>query len=298
MIGLATALHYFADDAAPAHRLADALSVPAHLIHIHRFPDGESLPTVAPAGDVALLYRSLDQPEPKLFPTALAADALRRHGASEVVMVAPYLPYMRQDALFELGQSLSQSVFARFITAHFDRLITVDAHLHRTKNLAELFAPMPASNLRSTSALAAWLRESRRVPDLIIGPDEESEPWVRSLAEALQLSWLTLRKVRRGDATVEVTADRPIPGHGQRVLIVDDICSTGSTLVQSVELVRQAGPAELNVYVTHALFGATVSQTLKDAGAGLIFSSDSVDHDTNAVMLASTLADELQRPGY
>ncbi|MCC6735424.1 MAG: ribose-phosphate diphosphokinase [Bauldia sp.] len=293
MTGAAATLHHFVEDALPAGRLAGALGIPASPIRFHSFPDGESLPTVAVPGEIALVYRSLDRPDAKLFPLALAADALRRRDAREIVLVAPYLPYMRQDTVFQPGQPLSQSVFARFIAAHFDRLVTVDAHLHRTRSLAGLFAPMPAANLRSTPALAAWLRGEGRVPDLIVGPDEESEPWVRSIAEALHRPWLTLQKVRHDDATVTVTAGPGMDAVGRRVLLVDDICSTGGTLLEAMKTVGRAHPAELLVYVTHALFGEAVGRRLGEAGASLVFSSDSVAHDTNAVPLAGILAEEL-----
>ena len=225
-----------------------------------------------------------------MFPLALAADALRRSGATRVILVAPYLPYMRQDIVFAPGQPISQRVLARFLATSFDRVVTVDAHLHRTTSLGELFAPVPADDIASTPALAEWINSNGPPPDLIVGPDEESEPWVRAIGEAIGAPWMTMQKVRRGDATVEVTLgqDELQVAHG-RVLLVDDICSSGGTLSQAITVLKRAGAADILVYVTHALFGADVEASLRAAGAKLVVSSDSVPHRSNAIALCDVL---------
>ncbi|MCA3750266.1 MAG: ribose-phosphate pyrophosphokinase-like domain-containing protein, partial [Phenylobacterium sp.] len=123
-------VHAFPDEAGPAGRFADALGLPLNLIRPHAFPDGESRPTVtATAGSAAILYRSLARPDGRLMPLLLAADALRRAGATRVDLVAPYLPYMRQDRVFTPGEPLSQAVMGRVLSEAFDRILTLEAHL-------------------------------------------------------------------------------------------------------------------------------------------------------------------------
>ena len=101
----------FADYAAPAQRLADRLRVPCAQVTVHRFPDGESRVTVpVPLPARVALCRSLDRPNDKLVETILAAAAARKHGAHAVTLVAPYLPYMRQDAEFTPGDAVSQRI--------------------------------------------------------------------------------------------------------------------------------------------------------------------------------------------
>jgi ribose-phosphate pyrophosphokinase len=97
-------LLHFDDESALAASLAQALAVPAAVITRHRFPDGESrltLPPVLPAE--VLLLRGLHQPNEKLAELAIAAPTARALGAQRLLLVAPYLAYMRQDMAFHPG---------------------------------------------------------------------------------------------------------------------------------------------------------------------------------------------------
>lgn len=295
MTGSRPVLHYFDDDAPAGLALAEELGVAAAPIAVHRFPDGETLPRVQAPAPLAIVYRALDRPDAKLFPLALAADALKQGGARRIVLVAPYLPYMRQDAVFAPGEPISQRVLAGFLKTQFDRVVTVDAHLHRTRSLELLLAPAEGDDLASTPALATWIGTTGRRPDLVVGPDEESATWVHAIAEALGSPWLTMRKVRRGDTAVEVVLAEPGAVSGRRVLLVDDICSSGGTLRQAVRMLRSAGALDVTAYVTHALFGPEVTAALKAAGASLVISSDSIAHTSNAVPLREVLAGALKR---
>jgi len=291
----AATLHYFAEDATAAVALAEALGLSSATIRVHRFPDGESLPVVRAPAELAVVYRTLDRPDAKLFPLMLAADALRRAGARRIVLVAPYLPYMRQDAVFAPGEPVSQRVLADLLKASFDRVVTVDAHLHRTRRLDHLLAPAEGEDLASTPALATWVGATGLRPDIVVGPDEESAPWVRAIAEAIGAAWLTMRKVRHGDTAVEIVMDAAASVVGRRVLLVDDICSSGGTLRQAVRVLRNAGASDIVAYVTHALFGNEVAAALAAEGARQVVSSDSIAHASNAVPLRDVLAAALKR---
>ena len=101
----------FPDYDRQASALAKALNAPYRLIELHRFPDGESQLRLPPAlpGQV-VLCRSLDRPNGKLVELLLAAGCARQLGASQLILVAPYLCYMRQDAAFHPGEAVSQAI--------------------------------------------------------------------------------------------------------------------------------------------------------------------------------------------
>ena len=92
-----------------------ASGVPLHEIALHRFPDGELRVTVGAAAATTIIYASLDQPNDKLIALLFAAEALRRGGAKRLVLVAPYLCYMRQDAAFHAGEAISQQVIGALL---------------------------------------------------------------------------------------------------------------------------------------------------------------------------------------
>ena len=95
--------------------LAARLGVPFHEIAVHAFPDGEIGVTVGPGSDTTIIYASLDRPNDKLVALMFAADALRRGGARRLVLVAPYLCYMRQDTVFHAGEAISQEVIGALL---------------------------------------------------------------------------------------------------------------------------------------------------------------------------------------
>jgi ribose-phosphate pyrophosphokinase len=286
-------IHSFADGAPFAARLARALAAgPVRRVEVHRFPDGERLVRVAtPVGRRAVIARSLHHPDDKLLEVLLAADALRRGGAREVVLVAPYLPYLRQDRVFEPGEPVSARVVGGLLGRAFDRVVGVEAHLHRIARLADV-VPARAESLSVAPALARWLARSRRRP-LLVGPDAEAEPLVEALAEETGLPWLVGRKERLGDRRVRLVIP-PLPPDAH-VLLVDDVASTGATLAAAARALRARGARRVDAVVVHALFAHGALARLRGAGVRTVCSTDSVPHASNAIPLAGLLADALRR---
>jgi ribose-phosphate pyrophosphokinase len=291
---LTFALACFADETAPAGRLAEALGAPLQSVHVHRFPDGETMPRVeAPAAETTIVYRALDRPNAKLVDLILAADAWRRAGARRLILVAPYFCYLRQDAVFAPGEPLSRDVIAPLIGARFDGVVTVQAHLHRTADLGAALGTA-AENLWSVEPLAEALPAYAPSP-LVIGPDAESGPWAEALAARLHGEAICLRKTRRGDRSVAIEAPEPPPAAGRPVVIIDDVAASGETLVQAVSLAKAAGAVTIDVAVVHALMDEAAVERLRRSGARQVISADGVLHPTNAARLAPLLAQAVQR---
>jgi ribose-phosphate pyrophosphokinase len=258
---------------------------------VHRFPDRESLVRVwGQAGAPAIVMRSLDDPNAKLVEVLLAADALRRAGASRVTLVAPYLAYMRQDRVFQAGEPISQRVVGELLARAFDRVVTVEAHLHRVASLAEV-VPGRGESLPAAPALADWLRE--HCPGaLLVGPDEESAPWLERLTARGGGDTRVGKKHRRGDADVVVEFP-PLPRGSRHAVLVDDIASTGATLVAAARALHEAGVALVDALVVHALFAEGAYDALQQAGLARIVSTDTIPHPTNRIGVAPLLAQAL-----
>lgn len=280
----------FPDEAAPAGRLAEALGLELGVIDIHPFPDGETLPTVPGADRTTVIYRSLDRPDPKLMPLLLAADGARRAGAERLVLVCPYLCYLRQDAVFAPGQPVSRDVICGLLGRAFDRVVAVDAHLHRTRDLSAVMG-VRADDLSAAGPLADALRGE---PPVVIGPDSESAPWARRIADRLGAELLVFEKARGGDRQVRLTAPDLSKVKGRRAVIVDDVASSGATILAAAAELRRAGAASIDVGVVHVLFAPDIGERMKAAGVTRIVSTDSVAHPTNAASLAGLLADALK----
>ena len=279
-----------------ASRLAARLGLACEEIALHRFPDGELRVTVGTAAATTILHASLDRPNDKLIALLFAAEALRRGGARRLVLVAPYLCYMRQDAAFHPGEAISQRAIGGLLAATVDRVITVDAHLHRTPDIGSVFPGITAENLSAMPAIAGTLSRNGIDPaTIVIGPDAESEPWVKDLARRLGLQHTVARKSRRGDRSVQIEFAEPELISGRPALLVDDIVSSGGTLIAAARQLKAAGVTCIDAIVTHALFPPELTAVFAEAGIRSVRSSDSVPHPTNAIALDGILAAALQR---
>jgi ribose-phosphate pyrophosphokinase len=278
-----------------ATRLAARLGVPCHEIAIHRFPDGEIRVTAGPAAPTTIIHASLDQPNEKLIALLFAAEALRREGARRLVLLAPYLCYMRQDMAFHEGEAISQKVIGPLLARSVDRVITVDAHLHRTPEIGTVFPGIESDNLSAMPAIADALRKSGLDPaTVVVGPDAESLPWVSDLAGRLGLSHAVAQKIRRGDRTVEIRFPDPARIAGRPALTVDDIVSSGGTIIACARALAAAGATMVDAVVTHALFPEALCRDMAAAGIRSVRSTDSVPHSTNTIALDDLFADALR----
>jgi ribose-phosphate pyrophosphokinase len=281
--------------ASDANRLASQLGLPLQEIALHRFPDGEIRVTVGRAASTTIIYASLDRPNDKLLAILFAAEALRRAGTRRLVLLAPYLCYMRQDAAFSEGEAISQRAIGRLIAGTVDRVITVDAHLHRTTDIRAVFPGIEAENLSAMPAIANALRTTGIDPATIVaGPDAESRTWVSDLAGLLGLAHMVAQKIRRGDRSVEIRFADPAAVAGRPVLLVDDIVSSGGTLIACAKALTAAGASAIDAVMTHALFPSEMATEFANAGIRSIRSTSSVPHPTNAIPLDDIFAAALR----
>lgn len=278
---------YFPGFEEPASRLASELSCKTDKISVHRFPDGESLVRVPPdlSGNV-LVYLSLDHPDSRLVPLGFAASAARQSGVSRVILVAPYLCYMRQDKAFHRGEAVSQRIVGAWLSDWFDNVVTVDAHLHRISTIREV---IPCGvNITAAPYMAEFLKKRGGNP-ILLGPDEESLQWVSQIARAAGLEYGVGKKKRHGDRDVIVTLP-DIDVKGREVIIVDDVLSSGMTVARAAVACRKQGASSVFCMVTHALFAGRAEKVLEEAGVESVISSDTIIHHTNRIFMASGLA--------
>jgi ribose-phosphate pyrophosphokinase len=270
--------------------LAKALGVPYETVEVHYFPDSECKVRIKGRGRRPALYRPLHFPNAKLVEVILAASVLRQDGGKDIGLIAPYLPYMRQDMAFRPGEAVSQKIVGRLLAGYFDRFIAVDPHLHRTSNLSEVFGGKPALALSGAAAMTAHLR-ARQVPSdvVLIGPDEESTPLVRAVAEPLGLKWTVCTKERKGDRDVRIIVPTGVVANKKSVVIVDDVVSSGVTIITLARTLRDVGVRNMDVYTTHALFDEKTKDEFTRASIRRIVSCDGVPHPTNAMSIVDII---------
>jgi len=246
------------------------------------FPDGESylrLPDGLNGQDVTLVC-TLARPDDQILRLLFAAKAARDAGVRSVHLLAPYLAYMRQDRAFQPGEAVSARYFAQILSSAFDGLTTVQPHLHRIEALDEIFS-IPTRSLSAAGVISRWIMSNVERP-FIVGPDVESEPWVREIADLCETEGVVLRKSRMGDRSVAIAMPDLGRLAGRTPVVVDDIISSGATMAEAcVQLTAAGFPPPVCVGV-HALFDEPAFVRLSEV-ADRIVCTDSIPNLCGAI---------------
>ena len=223
---------------------------------------------------------------------------MKELGAKKVYAVIPYFPYARQDERFNPGEVVSFNVVARMLErAGIDEVWTIDLHLHRVEDISKLFK-IPARNLTAVKELCAYMKEIYRLEKpFIIGPDEEAEQWARVASEYFDSEYDVLEKQRLSAEKVVVKPKHIRDFKGRDVLIIDDIISTGGTIVEAVKVIKNMNAGDIYVAVTHALLVKNALTKILKAGVKDVVSTDTVLSPTSRVTVAPLIVRELSKIG-
>ena len=181
--------------------------------------------------------------------------------------------------------------FAQLISNAFDWLVTVDPHLHRYSSLSEIYR-VPTQVVHAAPLISEWIK-ANVVDPLIIGPDSESEQWVSAVAKDASAPFTVLHKVRRGDREVEISVENMQAVDGRTPVFVDDIISSGRTMLQAVRLITAGGSMAPVCIAVHGLFADESDRLLAHAGARVV-TSNTIAQKTNAIDVHASIADAIR----
>lgn len=259
-------------------------------LNIHSFPDEETLiqieTNVHDTNVIVIAF--LDRPNAKLIPLLFTANTLRSLGAKHIHLVTPYLPYMRQDTAFHKGEGISSIYFAQMISTAVDAISTIDPHLHRWKKLDSVYA-IPSKVLHAGDKIAHWIASHVNMP-VLLGPDGESSQWIHSIAEKIQAPTLILKKERLGDNTVLSSIPETQPYHTHAFVIIDDIISTATTMIQAIHHLKSQGIQDITCIGIHALFAGNAYEKLLATGVSQVVTGNSIPHISNQIDFSSMIA--------
>ena len=281
-------------NAAMAEELSRCLDAELAPLEVRSFPDGELY--VRHQGqvegrDIAILC-TLDRPNEKLVAAYLAAASARDLGARRIGLIAPYLSYMRQDKRFHPGEAVSSRHVATLLSSVFTWLITVDPHLHRYKDLSQIY-PICTRTVSAAPLLSKWISSNVRRP-VIIGPDSESQQWVSAVAAACGAPYTVMEKMRRGDRDVEITFPGTASLVGRTPVLVDDIISTGRTMAQAVHSLKKHSFSSAVCIAIHGVFAEDAYDALVKAGAQIV-TCNTVTHISNKIDVTELIAEAVPK---
>lgn len=278
-----------------ARKVAKKLHAEYSNLIVEKFPDNEikiRLPRDVANRKVVLIQSFYGSINDKLIELLFAAHTARELGAKKLILVAPYLAYFRQDKRFKERESISANIVAKFL-AVFDKILVVDPHLHRIKRLKKL-ADFFAKGIRLSAVkeIANYIKKLKLGDCVIIGPDEESKQWAGGVAKLLRKKVVLLLKKRLGSRKVKISALKA-DIKGKNAIIVDDIISTGRTMLDVVKKVKAAKAKEIFCIAIHGIFAEGALKKIQKYAK--VISCNTIPSKVARIDVSGVIADALKR---
>ncbi len=243
-------------------KVAASLKATHTTIEVGQFPDSEYHLNLKknPANKTVVIINSISgEPNQGLVETLLAGGIARDYGAKKVILVATYLPYMRQDTHFKEYDSFSSRYILRLFK-NFDAVVVLDPHLHRIKQMKQLLKN--AHSVTVNSLVADYIRKRFKENFTIVGPDEESAQWSETIANMLGKHVVILKKTRFSSNHVSVKEKKL----GDNLIIVDDIISTGHTILETIKMAKKQKAKKIVCIGIHGVLVSNAAEKItKDA---------------------------------
>jgi ribose-phosphate pyrophosphokinase len=279
-----------------AKKLSKKLSIPYFQTKLNNFPDGEIyLQFTKSVKNKHLIICQTFQPNPNqsLQQIIFAAKNAKELGVKKITLVAPYLGFMRQDKRFHAGENISANIMAELLSKYTDKLITIDPHLHRIRKMNWVFKNKAVA-LTSNPVIADYIQKNFK-NEVIIGPDWESYQWAQRIAKRISVMSTVLRKVRLSSRKVESKMVNPIEIKNKNVIIVDDIISTGHTIMEAAKKAKKLKAKSITAICIHGLFVEGAIKKMKAKGVKQIICTNTIEKPQSKIDITSLLAEELKK---
>jgi ribose-phosphate pyrophosphokinase len=249
-------------------------------IKIGTFPDGDSnvyIPNVAKYknSEVILCHRLYPKQNNALIELFLILSALKKINA-KITIIAPYLPYARQDKVFLEGEVASAKEICQLLyKAGCQKLITFDCHFFK-KECEAVYGQLPIKNISLGKELIDYIKNVSSDKNLeIIAPDEGAAYLVQKQKGKIMKKTRKLYTKKRVTYRHIENMQYDFNVKNKNILILDDMISTGSTMIKAIENLRSGGAKKIYCAATHGFFLHNSLNELEALSDG-IFVSDTI----------------------
>ena len=249
-----------------------------------RFPDDECYVRIDDdLSDEEVFLVQTAWPDKNIVELLLLQDAIKEFDVSSLTTVVPYFGYARQDKQFMPGEPISARAIARAIQMNTDELITVDVH---AVSVIDWFDDISAHNIAAYPQIGRHLKG--KDIELILSPDEGRADNAKRVADVVNCEADYLVKERIDGETVVMTPKK-LDAKGKKVAIVDDIISTGGTIVKAAEQLRKQGAAKIYAVCTHGVFAGNAIPKL-EAACDEVCTTDTIENPKSCITVAPEIA--------
>ena len=274
-------------------RIARRLKAPYVEAKTRVFPDGESKITFGriPKNSIVLVVQSTYPPVDTNLLQALSIISQVRKVSSKIYAIIPYMGYARQDRQFLSGEVVTMSIIARMIqAAGAKKVVVVDIHSKTALNHFKI----PKENVSAIPELAKYFKKMKLKNALVVSPDMGGSLRAKKFASLLNIDFIALKKSRnRNTGKVQIHSSKA-DVRGKDLILVDDIISTGGSIIKAAQFLKRQKCKRLFVACTHGLFVEDAEKKIKKAGVSQIISTNTIPRSTSKVDVSGVIVESIQ----
>jgi len=276
-----------------AKRLAQQLNLDFISIEDRVFPDGEVQPRLEKekkANKAILIFKKKQNENINAYLIKYFLLLRKiKDLAQETICIMPYFSYARQDSIFREGEPLSSLYIAELIEKNADVFITCNMHEHR-KKIGDLFK-IPAYNVFLFQDLAKEFKDFSSSNSIVIGPDRESKAFVEDFCQKFPAEKIVFEKTRDvKTGKISFLFDKNYDFTGKDVIIVDDIVSTGRTILQAAEIAQKFKAKTISFAFVHSIFGDKAVEELSKINPKKIVFTNTLESSRFALDIIKPIA--------
>ena len=274
-------------------RIARRLKAPYVEAKTRVFPDGESKITFGriPKNSVILVVQSTYPPVDTNLLQALSIISQARKVSSKIYAIIPYMGYARQDRQFLSGEVVTMSIVARMLkSAGAKKIIVVDIH----SKIALNHFKIPKENVSAIPELAKYFKKMKLKDALVVSPDMGGALRAKKFASMLQMNFIALKKSRNRNTGKVVIQSSKVDVRGKDLILVDDIISTGGSIVKAAQFLKRQKCKRVFVACTHGLFVGDAEKKIRNAGVSRIISTNTIPRNTSKVDISSVITNSIR----
>jgi len=262
----------------------------------NKFPDGESyvrLMTNLKGKKVIIFQSFYGEINDCIIEVLFAAKTARELGAKKVILVSPYFPYLRQDKRFKKGETIAIKEIGELFSNIFDEIFIVNPHLHRETQLKDIFR-IKAHEINLHQKIREYIQKNFKDP-VIIGPDYESHKMIEKIADIAKYRYVIFQKKRYGPRKVIVSSEENLERvENKSVIIVDDIISSGHTILEAVKLIKKYKPKDITAICVHGIFAEKALNKIRKNGVSVL-STNTIPNKVSKINISKFVAENLKK---
>ena len=274
-------------------RIARRLKAPYVEAKTRVFPDGESKITFGhiPKNSIVLVVQSTYPPVDTNLLQALSIISQARKVSSKIYAIIPYMGYARQDRQFLSGEVVTMSIVARMLrSAGAKKIVVVDIH----SKIALNHFKIPKENISAIPELAKYFKRMKLTDALVVSPDMGGALRAKRFASLINTDFIALKKSRNRKTGKVVIQSSKVDVRGKDLILVDDIISTGGSIVKAAQFLKKQKCKRVFVACTHGLFVEDAEKKIKNAGVSRIISTNTIPRNTSKVDISGVIADSIR----